>query len=87
MLGHDFHRQKPIGEYIVDFCCPEFDLIIEIDGSSHDDATVIKRDTNRQRELEELGFRFIRFHDLDVKKNMVQVLLTIENCIKELAAK
>lgn len=35
MKGYDFHRQKPIGEYIVDFFCNELNLAIEIDGESH----------------------------------------------------
>jgi very-short-patch-repair endonuclease len=32
---HKFHRQKPIGPYIVDFYCAELRLVIEIDGDSH----------------------------------------------------
>src|SRR5699024_5241929 len=35
LLGYDFHRQKPIGNYIVDFYCPDILLAIEIDGNSH----------------------------------------------------
>jgi very-short-patch-repair endonuclease len=36
MKGKDFHRQKPILNYIVDFFCPELALAIEIDGNSHE---------------------------------------------------
>ena len=36
MKGKDFHRQKPIENFIVDFFCPELALAIEIDGTSHD---------------------------------------------------
>lgn len=35
MLGYDFHRQKPIGNYIVDFFCNELSLAIEVGGESH----------------------------------------------------
>ncbi|MEZ5011804.1 MAG: DUF559 domain-containing protein [Bacteroidales bacterium] len=35
MLGYDFDRQKPIGEYIVDFYCKDLYLAIEIDGNTH----------------------------------------------------
>jgi very-short-patch-repair endonuclease len=35
--GYDFDRQKIIGNYIVDFFCPNCNTIIEIDGSSHND--------------------------------------------------
>lgn len=31
VLGFDFHRQRPIDEYIVDFFCSELMLAIEID--------------------------------------------------------
>jgi len=36
-LGYDFHRQKPINDYVVDFYCAELDLVIEIDGDWHSD--------------------------------------------------
>ena len=36
MHGYDFHRQKPIGNYIADFFCNKLRLVIEIDGSTHD---------------------------------------------------
>ena len=35
MLGYDFHLQKPVDKYVVDFFCPELSLAIEIDGESH----------------------------------------------------
>ena len=60
MMGYDFHRQKPIDEYIVDFFCPELGLIIEIDGESHTDRI---KDQRRQERLESLGFHFLRFWD------------------------
>jgi very-short-patch-repair endonuclease len=36
-LGCKFRRQHGIGPYIVDFYCKEKSLIIEIDGSQHQD--------------------------------------------------
>jgi len=36
MVGFDFTRQQIIGDYIVDFHCPKLNLVIEIDGESHD---------------------------------------------------
>lgn len=59
--GYDFHRQKPIDEYIVDFFCNELMLAIEIDGISH--AGKEKYDSERQTKLEKLGVRFLRFDD------------------------
>ena len=75
IMGYDFHRQKPIGQYIVDFYCPRLELAIEIDGDSH--IFKEKRDKERQQRLEELGIRFLRFDDLDVKFQMDKVLDTI----------
>jgi len=77
--GFDFHRQKPIDEYIVDFFCPERMLAIEIDGDSHD--LKLEEDAERQERLESLGVRFLRFQDRDVKQNLAGVLQAIEDWI------
>ena len=74
--GLDFHRQKPIDEYIVDFYCSNLNLVIEIDGSSHN--TKLDEDRIRQERLEELGLTVIRFLDYDVRKNIDSVLKAIE---------
>lgn len=79
MRGYDFHRQKPIDNFIVDFFCNELMLAIEIDGDSHDYK--IEDDKKRQNKLEFLGVHFLRFPDLDVKQDLEGVLLAIENWI------
>ena len=81
MMGYDFHRQKPIGEYIVDFYCPQLRLVIEIDGDSH--FMREKKDTERQQKLEGVGLRFLRLDDLDVKFQMEKVLVTIRQWIEQ----
>ena len=43
-----------------------------LDGSSHDNK--YEYDLRRQLKLESLGVRFIRFDDLDVKRNINDVL-------------
>ena len=68
VLGYDFHRQKPIDEYIVDFYCPRLKLILEIDGDSHDGKE--ESDKIRQEKLESLGLTVLRFWDLDVRANV-----------------
>jgi very-short-patch-repair endonuclease len=35
LLGVQFYRQEPIGDYIVDFYAPQVKLVVEIDGSQH----------------------------------------------------
>lgn len=84
MLGYDFHRQKPIDNFIVDFFCYDLMLAIEIDGSSHDGKE--KYDAFRQQKLELLGIRFLRFDDLDVKQKMEWVLKQITGWIEEHAS-
>jgi len=85
MLGYDFHRQKPIDEFIVDFFCPELMLAIEIDGESH--WQKCDADKNRQGRLEALGIRFLRFHDSMVKQDMANVLRSIEGWIRQNSGK
>jgi very-short-patch-repair endonuclease len=60
-FGYEFHRQVPIDNYIVDFYCHELMLAIEIDGSSHNNK--FDYDELRQRRLEALGVKLIRFED------------------------
>jgi very-short-patch-repair endonuclease len=81
MMGYDFHRQKPLDNYIADFFCNELMLIIEIDGITHESKT--EEDEKRQKRLEELGFSFLRFYDGHVKNYMVDVLETIREWIIE----
>ena len=68
LLGYDFHRQKPIDEYVADFYCPRLKLVIEIDGDSHDGKE--DADRKRQEKLESLGLTVLRFWDWDVKDNV-----------------
>lgn len=79
VCGYDFHRQKPIDEYIVDFYCCELMLAIEIDGVSHIGKE--EYDLNRQTKLEKLGVRFLRFKDEDVFYNNDFVVREIETWI------
>ena len=83
--GHEFHRQVPIDEYIVDFYCHELNLAIEIDGNTHDYN--FEMDDIRQKNLEKMGITFIRFNDRDVKSSMTDVLRGLEFVISEIEEK
>lgn len=74
-MGYDFHRQKPIFTYIVDFYCPELRLAIEVDGSSHIGNE--EKDVLRQEAIEGYGVHFLRFDDLLVKQKPHVVVATI----------
>lgn len=62
--GLKFRRQQPIGRYIVDFCCLEHKLVVEIDGGHH--ARQVHSDRVRTEFLAGFGFRIIRFWDHEV---------------------
>ncbi len=81
-LGVEFHRQVPLLEYIIDFYCHELKLAIEIDGDSH--LYKYNYDQRRQGHLEKYEVVFLRFTDLEIKKEMFSVMLALEHKIEEL---
>jgi very-short-patch-repair endonuclease len=83
MLGYDFDRQRPIGNYIVDFYCKDLLLALEIDGITHCDEKMISKDKIRQDQLEEFGVNFLRFDTLFVVNKIESVLKEIQNWIIE----
>lgn len=72
--NHQFLRQKPIGNYIVDFYCNKAKLAIEIDGGQHFEDNNIRNDKIREAFLKKLGLRIMRFTNLDVLKNTENVV-------------
>ena len=68
----DFDRQRVIGNYIVDFYCHEYALVVEIDGSSHDDKQ--EYDAGRDAYLKGLGLNVLHVQDIEVKKNLSGVI-------------
>ena len=77
-FGLDFDRQKIIGNYIVDFYCPVLELVIEIDGNSHDELKY-EYDVSRNNYLIGLGLRVLHIDDIKPKKDMAGVLGLLEN--------
>ena len=66
LLGVQFYRQKPIGDYIVDFYAPKAKLIIEVDGSQHMQGRQIEKDKLRNRYLATVGLKVLRFNNREV---------------------
>lgn len=83
MYGYDFHRQKPIDNYIIDFFCYELMLAIEVDGYSHQLEEVYDKDIIKTQKLNQLGISLLRFTDNEVLKDTFNVLLAIENFITD----
>ena len=47
LLGIQFYRQKPSGEYLVDFYAPGAKLVVEVDGSQHGQSDHVEKDSRR----------------------------------------
>ena len=76
--GRRFRRQHSIGNYIVDFFCYSENLIIEVDGASHDNYASEMADEKRDHYLNEKGYKILRFDAIDIKDNLDGVLQEIE---------
>ena len=81
MMGYTFNRQKPIANFIVDFYCKSLNLVIEIDGKSHDNEEKYIYDLKRDNILKSYGLEILYFEDIAVKKNINNVLEIIQNFI------
>jgi very-short-patch-repair endonuclease len=77
ILGVQFYRQKPIGNYIADFYAPAAQLVVEVDGSQHLDLAQAEHDRRRAAYLQELGLRVLRYTDR-------QVLLELDSVAEEI---
>ena len=77
-LGYKFRRQATLAPFIVDFFCPAYGLIVEIDGDTHS----LETDARRDALLAERGFKTIRFTNSDVMTNMEGVLTAILETVR-----
>jgi very-short-patch-repair endonuclease len=81
MMGYDFHRQKPLDQYIVDLFCNRLRLVIEIDGNIHNSEDQKFKDFKRQEAIEDYGVCFLRFTNCEVMEHLDMLLKTIANWI------
>jgi very-short-patch-repair endonuclease len=72
--GTKFVRQAPVGPYYADFVCRGCKLVIELDGSQHADSAY---DDKRDAILAALGYRVLRFWNVDVLGSIDDVCETI----------
>ena len=72
--GCHFRRQVPLGPHIVDFAEKTRKLVIEVDGSQHGFAGGMAKDVKRDQYLTNLGYRALRFWNVDVDTNMDGVI-------------
>jgi len=82
LAGYTFNRQKPLGNYIVDFYCKPLKLVIEIDGASHHFEDIMVNDVKRQQILEELGLSFLRFTESQARFDLNNVIWEIDKWVE-----
>lgn len=74
LAGRKFRRQHSIGNYIVDFYCPEEQLVVELDGAGHFTVLGQEYDQERDEYFESLGLKVIRFENYLVQQDLEGVL-------------
>ncbi|MGH2614262.1 MAG: endonuclease domain-containing protein [Thermomicrobiales bacterium] len=79
--GLKFRRQHPIGPFVIDFCCAECRLAIELDGGIHDNQR--EHDAEREALLAAAGYRFLRFPNQAVRDRLPDVLEAIRVAASE----
>lgn len=80
-----FLRQRVIGNYIVDFCCPKLKLIIEVDGEQHYMPENENYENKRTEFLEQKGYKVLRYYNSDINKLIRNIELSIFDICKERA--
>lgn len=81
LAGYKFRRQVAIDRFIVDFCCLESNLVVEVDGEVH--SSQREQDNARTERLSDLGFRVIRFTNGQVFENLNYVKSKITEMCNE----
>jgi very-short-patch-repair endonuclease len=81
--GFKFRRQHSLGDFIVDYCCLQVRLVVELDGKSHFGNE--EADARRQEWLQSQGFVVMRFSNGDVNESAEQVAEAIWRKCVELA--
>lgn len=76
-LGFHVRKQVPIGIYIADFAIMKERIIIEVDGSHHQEQKQIKHDKKRDEWLKSEGFKVLRFTTGEIDK-------TLDGCVEEI---
>lgn len=80
-----FRRQQGIGNYVVDFYCPELKIVAEVDGLTHLEEVVFEKDKIRQKYLENLGLKVVRYDSQDIFYKINNILEDLYNICLGLA--
>ncbi len=78
---YHIRRQPVIVGFIVDFYCHSGSLVIEIDGSLHDEQEQKENDIKQEKALKEMESRIFRFRNEDVVEYLHAVLSRIRELL------
>jgi very-short-patch-repair endonuclease len=81
LRGYPFLRQRPIGNYIVDFFSKNLKLIVEVDGEIHKFQKT--KDKKREADIKALGYSVIRLGNEEILQGLPNVIRTLENFVDE----
>jgi len=80
----NFSRQYRVGNYILDFYAPSIKLSIELDGGQHFEDKGIEYDNIRTNYLKSLGITELRFSNLEIDRNLKNVMIYVDYYIREI---
>ncbi|HSY19831.1 MAG TPA: DUF559 domain-containing protein [Candidatus Acidoferrales bacterium] len=66
---YKFRRQHPAGIYYLDFFCEEARLNVEVDGGHHGHPDQRQHDLEREKYLQSLGIKTLRFWNANLRRN------------------
>ena len=82
--GLKFRRQRPIGEFIVDFVSIELKLVIEVDGITHTYESVVLSDQKKEQYLISRGYKVVRYSDDEILTGINRVIEHLDDIIVSL---
>jgi len=80
-LGLRFKRQHPIGNYIADFYCHSIRLVIEVDGSIHNNPDQKLRDKEKDEFYQSVGITVLRITNEVLNNSTEQILNKIKGML------
>ncbi len=79
--GLRFRRQHPVGQFVLDFYCSRYKLVVELDGGVHESQQ--EQDAARTAFLSAYGYQVVRFRNEEVFSNLPSVLEAIAAAAEE----
>ena len=83
ILEVQFYRQKPIGNYIVDFYAAKAKIVVEEDGAQHLEEKQEQQDAQRDKYLKDQGLYVMRFNNIEVLRELDSVMEEIYRVVKK----